>query len=329
MTGTPRRDFDDADRLIDGYLDESLSADETTRLMELLAEEDDVAVRFARAALLHDRLHDVVAGDALAVAGGSDHAAAAARHGSSRWLTVAAVLALTALFALLLRQPASTASAAGLALDRIVVAAGSAADREYRIRVLDHGPGGVPPVVMSGGRGRKPGIDGASLFVRGHDRFVLVRRFGDGSEFITGSDGTTGWAVPPGGRVHLSRDPRRFRRGVPGERQDVPFIDMRSGFEELRRGYDLSLADASPADDAAPGRRLDAVRVAGRPRGPQAVRAWIGEDGVPTRIEIDGLPPEDGMPQSIALELVSRADLGEAFFDHGSHHAADRAVDWE
>lgn len=328
MSGITERDFGDAARLIDGYLDDSLSADETARLMRLLAAEDDVAIRFARAALLHDRLHDVMTGDDPTPAAGPDRAAARAmQKGSPRWVTFAAVLALTALFALLLRQPASTASAASLALDRVVVAAGSAADREYRILVLDHGAGHPPPTVMSGGRGRKPGIDGARLFVRGQDRFVLVRMFGDGTKFVTGSDGEIGWAVPPKGRVHLSRDPRRFRRGVPGERQEVPFIDMRAGFETLRRGYTLSLSPASAP--ARPGQRLEAVRTGGRGRGPEAVRAWIGEDGVPTRIEIDGLPPGDGMPESVALELVSRSDLGGRFFDHESHHAAGREFDWE
>jgi len=212
---------------------------------------------------------------------------------------------------------------AALVLDRLVAATTVAADREYVVRVLDHGPDGPSPTVMSGGRGRKPGIDGTRLFLRGDDRFLLVRRFGDGSEFLTGSDGAMGWAVPPKGPVHLSRDVRRFRRGMPGEREELPFVDLRAGLEELRLGYRLALT----ADGEAPVLRAERQRRRGR--GPETVTVWFDDDGIATRIEMAGLAAEDGQPRAVALELVSREDRGPDFFGHAAHHAADRTLEWE
>ncbi len=60
----------------------------------------------------------------------------------------------------------------------MIEAASQAVDRVYRIRVTDNGPGGAEPPVFSDKNGRKPGIDGAELFVRGSDKFVLIRHFG-------------------------------------------------------------------------------------------------------------------------------------------------------
>lgn len=168
------------------------------------------------------------------------------------------------------------------------------------------------------------GVDGALLFIRGSDRFVLVRRFGDGTAFVTGSDGTIGWAVPPRGRVHLSRDPRRFRRGMPGEREEVPFVDVRSGLDGLRRGYDLALTTAAEGRE-----RLAAVRRKGRRRGPERVDVSFDTNGVATHILIEGLAVEDGMARSVRLDLHAQDELDSHFFSHEAHHAPDRDVEWE
>jgi hypothetical protein len=314
-------------RLIHGHLDGCLSTEEETRLGGLVATDWDVALGLARAAMVHDRLRDLFreelsTADRPAPAATSVAPAQARR--SRRWLTALLAVAVALTAAVVLRPPTGGGVAAAAAIDRLVAAASSPGDREYRVTVLDHGPAGPAQAAFSGGRGRKPGIDGASLFVRGADRFVLRRRFGDGTPFITGCDGTIGWAVPPKGHVHLSHDPRRFRRGVPGEHEDLPFLDLRSGFDGLRRGYDLTLTEP-----AAGNRRLDARRRGhGRP-GPDVVRVWFDEAGVATRIEIEGLAVEEGMPHSVALTLVSTHDLGAEFYTHQMHHAVDRPLDWE
>lgn len=317
---------DNVNRLLSAFLDDVLSAEDAERLDRLVATDPAVAAALARAAMLHDRLHDVLRPQATTARGSAVQPAVDRLQGrltrARRYAGIAIAMAAAAgLVVLMNRVP--TATAAVVALDRIVAAIEAPIDRGYRITVLDHGPTDRTPPAAPGG-GRKPGIDGARLFVRGADQFVLVRRFGDGSEFITGSDGVIGWAVPPRGRVHLSHDTRRFRRGVPGEHEELPFLDLRSGLESLRHGYDLGVST-----DASSGQRLEAVRRESRRRGPHTVRIWFDHQGVATRIEIEGLAVQDGLPRAVALELVSREPLTGEFFGHAAHHTPDRPTDWE
>jgi hypothetical protein len=224
----------------------------------------------------------------------------------------------------------SPASAAVVALDRMIEIASESVDRMYRIRVTDHGPDGAEPQLFSDRNGRKPGIDGADLYLRGSNQFVLVRRFGDGTEFVNGSNGVQGWSAPPSGHVHLSSDPRRFRRAVPGEHEDIPFLDLKTGLESLRRGYHLELSNADRALAEEPNwSRLDAVKRSPDLKGPGQVRIWFDSSGVARRIELAGLEKFQESPHSVVLELVEQRDLGPKFFEHESHHAADRPIDWE
>jgi hypothetical protein len=334
---------DDHQSLIDGYLDDCLSPEDSTRLNLLLKADAGFARRFARAMLLHDRLH--TEHQASAIASASELLEPRVELPAARRIPLLrgswAVTSLTAIAATVVvgfffwhAETATTASAASVALDRMIEAASQPVDRVYRIRVTDPGPAGAVPQVFSGKNGRKPGVDGAELYVRGSDKFVLVRHFADGTDFITGSDGALGWAVAPRGHVHLSRDVRRFRRAVPGEHEEIPFTDMESGFSELRRAYDLKLA---AVDEAAAERadaqqqgwsRLDAVKR--RPgRSPGEVRIWFDSAGVAHRIELLGLSQDDTGPRAVALELIEQRDLGPEFFKHESHHGADRPLDWE
>lgn len=317
---------DNLSALIAGYLDGTLSAGEEAWLGRLVATDHAIAVRVARSALLHDRLHDLFRAEASETAEPRGETVPSGvrtvtwrRHGAVALVAGAIALALS-----LMPRSSTRSDAAHAALDRIVAAAEVPVDRTYLITVLDHGDAGPPPPVVSADKGRKPGVDGARLHVRGADRFVLVRRFDDGTEFITGSDGSIGWAVPPRGKVHLSHDARRFRRGLPGEHEEIPFIDVRSDLDGLRRGYDLAFTA-----DGDGGARLDAVRRSGRRRGPERVRIACDATGVPTRILIEGQPVEDGMPRAVELTLVSRDDVGPGYFSHEAHHDADRPLNWE
>ncbi len=317
----------DIHRLIAGHLDGFLSADDEARLERLVTTDPDIALELARAAMVHDRLRDLFREESV-ITGQRRVRPQAAEirpvRSTRRWLVIFAAIAFALFFMVAFQSPSGSSVATASAIDRLIAAASSPVDREYRISVLDHGPHGPLPPVVSGGQGRKPGIEGAILFVRGADQFVLIRRFGDGTEFITGSDGTTGWAVPPKGRVHLSQDTRRFRRGVPGEHEEVPFLDLRSGFDGLRRGYDLAVEAEAGGEQ-----RLEARRRGRKNRGPETVRVWFDEAGVATRIEIEGLPMEEGMPRSVAMTLISQQNLDAAFYTHETHHLAERPVDWE
>lgn len=325
-------DDTEIDRLIEEHLDGTLGDAEEARLGRLVAESAGVADRLARAVLVHDRLIDLLrvetASSAAGVEAESTVALPAARRSRSLRLALplgmAAVLAVGSFVPLLRPAPAN----ASAALERLVRASVAVTDRQYAIRVVDHGPGGKPDPVRSDTGGRKPGVDHARLFVRGADRFVFVRSFADGTAIVNGCDGTIGWSVPPTGHVHLSQDRRRFRRGIPGERDDLPFLSLSEGLAGLRRGYALTLV-ASPEGD---GRlRLEAVRTDSRHRGP--ARATIdfpaGDDPRAERIELLGLARDGSGPDGVVLELVERAPLPADFFDHAHHHDASRPVDWE
>jgi hypothetical protein len=180
--------------------------------------------------------------------------------------------------------------------------------------------------------GIKPNVDGAELYVRGADQFVLIRRFADGSPFITGSDGDIGWAVPPTGHVHLSRDVRRFRRAVPGERDAIPFLDLEASLEELRRDYDLELVEGNAGATGAEGwSRLDARKHPHVRGGAEYVQIWFDAAGAAHRIAMQGLPQgePDGSPQAVELDLVKNRDVPPNFFHHETHHAPDRPLAWE
>jgi len=323
-------DTDETQALIDGYLDGMLTPEELTRLNACLASSADFARQFARAMLLHDRLRAVLQAEAL---GEPDIMPAPVERlrPRRRWTTTAAAaLAASVLVAVGLwhGNAVPSASAAAVALDRVIEVAQQQIDRVYRIRVVDHGPRGVQTPVFADRGGRKPGVDGADLYVRGTNCFVLVLYFGNGTKFINGSNGEIGWSVPPTGRVHLSHDTRRFRRQVPGEDADLPFVDLERGLEGLRRDYRLELTAADDTPGAEPNcSRLDAVKRHGP--GPECVRIWFDASGVARRIELTGLRDSPSGPRSVTLALVEQRDLGPKFFDHASHHAADRPIDHE
>lgn len=335
---------DDKEFLIDGYLDGVLSPDDLQRLNDLLKEDRGFAQHFAKASLLHDRLQLEMRLDETnferpqrEVGRRKDETHRISRHDHThrRWtLAAACSLAAVALIAFLTSHfgAVAPASAADTALDRMIEAASRPTDRIYRIRITDYGPGGPPLVVMKDRNGIKPSVDGAELYVRGSDKFVLLRRFGDGSPFTTGSDGSIGWAAPPTGHVHLSNDTRRFRRAVPGEHDDIPFLDLESGLRGLRRDYELSLRPIEATEAGSERRQvLEGVKRRGVHRGPERVAIVFDDAGIAHRITLSGLPegePDDS-PRAVELELLAPRDLGQDFFKHESHHAPDRPVDWE
>ncbi|MBL8826448.1 MAG: hypothetical protein JNM18_05645 [Planctomycetaceae bacterium] len=329
---------DDWQSLCDRYFDGDLTSDEQQRLNDAIKRDPAIARQFAQAMMFHDRLHAEVQAQAVdheSRGKGDVELVPAARVTTSRvsrwgWAALAAGIAVLVSFVFIERHGPASASAAVVALEKIIESAKLPIDRIYRVRVTDHGPSGQQPLVFSGANGRKPGVDGAELYVRGHDKFVLIRQFGNGTRFVTGCDGQIGWAVPPKGPIHVSRDLRRFRRAVPGEKEELPFVDMSAGFDELRRGYMLELAPVYDTDTATKEwHRFTAIKRAAKHRGPEEVRIWFDTTGVAHRIELRGLPPDEGGARSLLLELVEQRDLGETFFQHDHYHDAARPIEWE
>ncbi len=325
--------------LIDGYLDETLSPDEHAALARWLKAAPENAQEFARAVLLHDRLR----GELLAQAAAESETASRLSRGSwprrLRPLVALAgvLLAMAALVLVLLRGLAETpVSAAVVELNRLIVSSTRPTDRTYQITVEDRtlsqarGPGSEP---FDWGRPPKPPLDGAVLHVRGKNQFVLVRMTKEGLPFVTGSNGKTSWAARPDGPVRVSPDLTRFNRDVPGHEHAMPLSNIKEALERLRTAYEVQLLPVETAEgdvrsEERSTRLLVAVKKRGY-RGPRRVE--ITYDVASGRIQQMRFIKMPYGPDrlTLRLDLNEERDLGAAFFDHASHHAADRTVELE
>lgn len=313
---------DRIDDLIHGYLDETLTASEHDELATQIKSDPQVARRLAEVACLHDRLRNLVSLDQdeqlPPVPKPAINSASPARRSVLSLVTAACLLLGAGL--IFWKVGSTPAIAAAAELQRIIEANATLESRTYRISSLDSSEDEDLPVRG----GQKPPLDGALLHVRGSEEYVLERFFSDGTRFITGSDGQTAWAIPPRGRVRVSRDPDRFRGAVPGQQHAIPFIDMRASLEQLADAYDLRV-DQTIAEDGT--RQLDAVRLADASGGPKEVTVWYdAESGVIQRMQLSRLPRNQGGPRSVVLELVEQRELDDEFFQHSSHHSSDREV---
>lgn len=331
---------DRAEALISGYLDEMLSEDDHAELESWIVADPAHAKRFAEAVAFHDLLRCRFACETIPL--GVDlppqpvdlppvevDAVGSRRHRSARnhavvGLVSAACLLIVCGVVLFRTLGEATVRAASVELDRIIAAAERPLDRTYLVtdgsRVQAAGPKSA-----ARGRGGQPPVDGALLHVRGSgDRYVLVRRYPDGTEFVTGSDGETAWAVPPRGRVRVSLDPLRFRGAVPGEQHAIPFIGLRENLRDLEKAYDLSVARQD--DDPGLG-RLEALRKRGVAGGPKRIVIWYDlETDVIRKMLLDRLPRERSGPEAVYLDLVEEAQRGDDFYRHATHHPPDREV---
>lgn len=311
--------------LIHGYLDETLTAEQQVELANWIKESPEHSRQFAEAVLLHDRLQaEMLAGAVVE----NQHAVFANRSSSERlWVrrvvALSTALCLTLALGLLFWQSVSSpVLAASDELQRIIQASEAALDRTYVVTALDEDVDSesLPSTV----RGAKPSVDGALLHVRGPNQYVLMRYFDDGTEFITGSDGTTAWSVPPRGRVRVSSDATRFRGAVPGQQHAIPFIDMRNSLRQLQESYELDLSLETTPEGW---RRMNATRRATATGGPKQVTLWYdAQSGTIHRMLLERLPQARGGPRNVLLELTGERDLGPSYFEHTSHHDTNRKV---
>lgn len=331
---------DRTDALISGYLDETLSEADHAELESWIVADAAHAKRFAEAVAFHDLLRCRFACETIEL--GEDALmrpvdlpparpdALPSRGGRSGWNRAAVGLVSAACLlivcgAILIRTLGDASLlAASVELDRIIAAVERPLDRTYLVTDGSNGKA-VTPKPTTRGRGDQPPVDGALLHVRGSgDRYVLVRRYPDGTEFITGSDGETAWAVPPRGKVRVSLDPLRFRGAVPGQQHAIPFIGLRENLRDLEEAYDLTVA----RQDEEPGLgRLEASRKRGVAGGPKRIVIWYDlKTDVIRKMLLDRLPRERSGPEAVYLDLVEEVERGDDFYRHTAHHSADREV---
>ncbi len=332
MTSEPQK-------LIHGYLDNSLTAEQQILLSEWIKADADHARVFAAEVMLHDQIRN--AWMMLEYRDEEEKVQRPVRAPSRSWarslLTMATTVCLLLFAGFLIWQTVGVTpvSAAVVELDRIIAASSQFIDRTFSIAVEETAIPQSHREQTPSDRGRppKPSIDGALLHVRGSSQFVLQRKVNDNQYFVTGSNGKTSWAVRPDGPVRVSPDLTRFNHDVPGHEHAMPLNNLRDGLEQLHAAYVVEVMPVeSPEDNSAlnaePSRLLVAVKKQGF-RGPKRVEiTYAVTSGQIRQIRFVDMPygPER---LTLRMTLVESRDLGAAYFDHESHHDPKRVVEFE
>jgi hypothetical protein len=319
MSGYAPIDDREWTRLAQAALDRELSTDDAARFSAEIASNAARAADFARLAMLHDALEREMN---AAVAGRTLARRTRMFTRIRRFAAVAAAIALATGFAWIAFRTTPEASAAEV-VARLVVAARSG-DRTYFVRAVDENRRPARAAKEPRGTRPQPSIDGAILYVRAPDLYVLARIDAAGAETITGSDGSRAWIVPAKGPVRVSNDPKRFSGALPGSQQGIVFIDPHVDLAELAQSYDLKLVPATKDDALA---RIGGTRRSDARGGPKRVELAYEESSALIRsIRLENLPQARGGPRTVEFELVDDAPLDPRFFTHEFHHDASRVV---
>ena len=340
--------------LIDGYLDDVLTIKQHEELSAWIRSSPQNARKFAAAVMLHDRLRNEMvisgerqgvsppsrsAGDEFAVenveavtrrADALPLAGVVTRRRSVIALVSTASLICVAIVVFLKSFVDNPAVAAAGELQRLIELNAHTMDRTYQIAVeeavLPHrGRRGPSP---EDGRPPKAPMDGATLYVRDGQQFVLSRITSAGP-FLTGSNGKVSWAVRPDGPVRYSKDLNRFNRDLPGHEHDMPLVNIHDGLERLRRAYDVQLLPVEDGESSEPATRLLVAVRDPKERGPRRVEiSYEVESGLIRQMRFIEMPygPES---LTLRLTLLSEDSLDVRFFDHESHHDSNRRVEVE
>lgn len=343
-----------AANLVDGYLDDLLTAGQHEELAAWIQASPENAHRFASAVMLHDRLRNemVVSGDRLGISPpcrpvadefvGKNAEAVTWRADApqfvevvSRRRSVITLLSTTVLICVAVVLffksfgDSPTLAAAG-ELQRLIALNAQPMDRTYQINVEEtvlprRGRRGPSP---EDGRPPKAPMDGATLYVRDGQQFVL-RRITEAGPFVTGSNGKVSWAIRPDGPVRSSKDLNRFNRDLPGHEHEMPLVNIHDGLERLRQVYDVQLLPVEDSESSGPATRLLVAVRHPKERGPRRVEiSYEVESGLIQQMRFIEMPygPES---LTLRLTLLSEESLEERFFDHESHHDANRRVEVE
>lgn len=309
-------------KLIDGYLDETLSGDQETELIHWLKSCPSNAKIFASAIQFHNKLHDLIQTEKTLILHPMHETQifqkVNIRPEKNYWTQTSITAGIASMIGIIIFVYwgffTSHASATS-EIERIANSASSLLDRTYKIKALDN----TPEILND----RQPGIDGGILHVQPPDKYVLIRKFPDKRPFITGSDGSNSWSIPPEGAIRISTNELRFIGPVPGNQHGIPFVDLRSDLAQLKTAYEL---DFLPNDKNGL-RGIKANKKSAEHRGPKRVELWYEpKTGVLQKMIFSGMPQGRGGPSNVSAELIDNSKLPEGFFKHNFHHLPDRQI---
>lgn len=321
--------------LISRQIDGQLSVDEHQELQRWINADPANAKLFVEYSLLHDGLHQELEDDLLQ--NSKNHAGEMVsppgvwfRTRGIQWIggSIAALL-LMGLF-LIPFFTGATALAAEEQLERLIAVSKAAADRSYVVTAIESNKKSRRTEFQSRKKKKQPPIDGAILHIRGETEYVLIRRFANGDQFITGCDGEQSWAVPPYGKVRVSQNLDKFQGALPGNQHAIPFINVQQDLRNIRDAYHIRWLDSETESRRNGTGCLVAEKKSPEFRGAKYIEIWFDrESGTITEILFDKLPRAKGGPQSIVLELTDQTNLASGFFRHEAHHNSEREVVYE
>jgi hypothetical protein len=142
----------------------------------------------------------------------SDSVTVAAQHGlhgrrQFAILTSGLTIAAAVMVMLVVFGPHQSVSAAMVSLERMLETAAKPFDRTYRVRVVEEYPRDKRPRNLSQeawDREVKKQVDGATLYVRGTNQYMMTVSLNNGLKRTSGCDGQQSWAFREDGPVHVS-----------------------------------------------------------------------------------------------------------------------------
>ena len=284
-----------------------------------------------------DRIHTVMQRiDAESAADCVNVVSKSVPHSRRRFaiLTSALTIAAAVMVMLIVFGPHQSVSAAMASLEKVVEAAAKPFDRTYKVRVIEEYSRDKRPRNLSQeawDRKAPEQIDGATIHVRDANEYVMIVLLKTGVTRTSGCDGRFSWSFRENGPVHVSTDLNRFRGGMPGNQQDMPFLNIHANLSQLKIGFDVELADEQETGaDGTLLSHLICVRKSNDIRGPKQVAVWFDvEDGTVHKKLLNGLPRGRGGPKSVMLELVDQSVFALDFFSHHTHHEPGKRIKYE
>jgi len=317
--------------LIHRYLDGQIAADEIERLECRLRESVELRQTLVQASLLDDQLGQLLAkgseqehqNDAIGLAGSP--AKTKVRPAPSRRIVAFVAGSILLLVGLLLLSNRNQLSASQ-ELSRMLKSL-SKGDRHYSINVEETVlPSRKQREKYDSTRPPKPTLEGAKLYVRGIDQFVLMRFRDDDAVFVTGSDGQIGWAIAPSGPVRISRDTQRFNRDLPGHEHSIPLGNLSQGLEQIQKAYKVEIVTAAPSEQLGEQEAmLIAIKKPGE-RGPKRIEIQYGkQSGRIAQIRFIEMPyGPDRL--TVRLTLIEELSLPSSFFHYDHHQSSDYEI---
>jgi hypothetical protein len=317
--------------LINRYFDGDLSQEELQHLETALNSSDELRKAFVQVALIHEKLSQELAPlgfESSALELTRTESESQRSHQPERYMRwrstimflATSVLLMIGVFLVLNRNPLS----ASQEITRLIQSL-SIGDRLYRIDVEQIAlPSQKQLERYDSSRPPKPSLDGAELYLRRADQFVLKRYSESKSVFITGSDGQIGWAIALDGSIRISNDAYEFSRDLPGHEHSIPLANLTQGLTQIQKAYATQIVPVSSngvqEDQEA---MLIATKKPGQ-RGPKRIEMqYQVQTGRIVQIRFIEMPygPER---LTVRLTLIDEDNLPRDFFRYSYHQTAER-----